>query len=151
MKQFAFVNNQGEIVHVMSPGRDEDYIHGQQYGEYIAYEVSSDTDPSTYISTSYYKNGELKNKPAKPNVHHNWDLATESWILDSSRLFAALREARDSNLLASDWTQIPDAPLTAEQKTAWQTYRQALRDIPANNADITDLDQVVWPTQPSQN
>jgi hypothetical protein len=29
----------------------------------------------------------------------------------------------------SDWTQLPDVPLTEEQKAAWATYRQALRDF----------------------
>lgn len=148
MKQFAFVNNQGEILYVMSPGKDEDYTHGQQYGETTAYEVSADTDPSTYISTSYYKNGELRSKPAKPNQYHNWDLATESWVLDTTALFVALRETRNAALTVSDWTQIPDAPLTTEQKAAWSTYRQALRDVPANNTNITDLSQVTWPTEP---
>lgn len=31
-------------------------------------------------------------------------------------------------LWGSDWTQLPDAPLTAEQKQAWAEYRQELRD-----------------------
>lgn len=28
----------------------------------------------------------------------------------------------------SDWSQLPDVPLTAEQKQAWADYRQELRD-----------------------
>ena len=32
-------------------------------------------------------------------------------------------------LLDSDWTQTADAPLTAEEKAQWVTYRQKLRDI----------------------
>lgn len=35
---------------------------------------------------------------------------------------------RDAQLAASDWTQLPDAPV---DKAAWATYRQALRDLPA--------------------
>lgn len=31
-------------------------------------------------------------------------------------------------LRASDWSQLPDVPLTAEQKEAWAVYRQELRD-----------------------
>jgi hypothetical protein len=31
-------------------------------------------------------------------------------------------------LQASDWSQLPDVPLTTEQKQAWAEYRQELRD-----------------------
>ena len=47
-----------------------------------------------------------------------------------------LRRDRDALLKASDWSQLTDAPLTDAQKTQWQTYRQALRDLP---------DHVNWP------
>jgi len=36
---------------------------------------------------------------------------------------------RNNRLLASDWTQLPDAPCDRE---AWLTYRQALRDLPSD-------------------
>ncbi|UDM18404.1 tail fiber assembly protein [Vogesella sp. XCS3] len=56
-----------------------------------------------------------------------------------------LRQRRSLLLRECDWTQMPDAPLTAEQKTAWATYRQALRDLPEA---AEDLDNVVWPVKP---
>jgi len=37
---------------------------------------------------------------------------------------------RNRKLEASDWTQMPDSPLSGEQKTAWSVYRQDLREIP---------------------
>ena len=39
-----------------------------------------------------------------------------------------MRLHRDRLLKESDWTQVADAPT---DKTAWATYRQALRDFPA--------------------
>lgn len=39
-----------------------------------------------------------------------------------------MRKVRDSMLKESDWAMSPDAPT---DKTAWATYRQALRDFPA--------------------
>jgi hypothetical protein len=45
-------------------------------------------------------------------------------------------------LQQSDWTQLPDVPLTDEQKAAWATYRQALRDF-----NIYDPN-AVFPTPP---
>jgi len=43
-----------------------------------------------------------------------------------------MRLHRDRLLAGSDWTQMPDSPLTDEQRAAWAAYRQALRDAPAN-------------------
>lgn len=40
-----------------------------------------------------------------------------------------MRTARNQLLAQSDWTQLPDAQC---DKTAWATYRQALRDFPAS-------------------
>jgi hypothetical protein len=57
-----------------------------------------------------------------------------------------VRLKRRPLLRQSDWTQGPDAPLTAEQKTAWATYRQALRDITAQSGFPLN---VIWPTEPS--
>jgi hypothetical protein len=57
-----------------------------------------------------------------------------------------LRQTRNGLLSESDWTQIPDAPLTEAQKTEWQTYRQQLRDLPSNTEDPRN---VTWPTKPS--
>ena len=53
-----------------------------------------------------------------------------------------LRSMRDSRLAASDWTQVPDAPVNRE---AWAAYRQALRDLPSNT---TDPRNPVWPEKP---
>ena len=53
--------------------------------------------------------------------------------------WSGLRMMRDQLLSNSDWTQIPDAPLTETQKTAWQTYRQQLRDLPENIQDPKPL------------
>ena len=41
----------------------------------------------------------------------------------------------------TDWTQVADNDLTAEEKTAWQVYRQALRDL-------QDGGFGEWPTPP---
>lgn len=52
---------------------------------------------------------------------------------------------RNKLLLESDWTQCLDAPLTAEEKTAFQIYRQALRDIRQNYVNPED---VIFPELP---
>ena len=44
---------------------------------------------------------------------------------------ARMKDWRDRLLLASDWTVTTDSPLTDAEKAEWQTYRQALRDMPS--------------------
>lgn len=56
-----------------------------------------------------------------------------------------IRGLRSVLLQRSDWTQVADAPLSEEQKTAWAAYRQSLRDIPEAYATPGD---VIWPTPP---
>lgn len=55
-----------------------------------------------------------------------------------------IRERRNYLLAACDWTQLPDAALTPEQKAAWAVYRQQLRDFPA----VCDPNNPVWPVPP---
>ena len=58
------------------------------------------------------------------------------------------RAKRGSFLLDSDWTQLPDNPLSDSKKTEWATYRQALRDI-TSHSNWPNLEEADWPTQPS--
>ena len=55
------------------------------------------------------------------------------------------RAMRDQKLQESDWTQLPDVPLTAKKRAEWVTYRQALRDV-TNQPDPFDI---TWPTEPA--
>ena len=50
----------------------------------------------------------------------------------------------------TDWTQINDSPLSTDVKKEWEDYRKELRDLPAAQpANLSSIDDVVWPTQPS--
>ena len=53
-----------------------------------------------------------------------------------------IRAWRNIELAATDWTQLADAQC---DKTAYATYRQALRDLPAQNDDPT---KIVIPNRP---
>lgn len=59
-------------------------------------------------------------------------------------LMLVVRDERNKKLLHSDWTQLPNAPLSTEQKAVWETYRQLLRDFPGT----VDLANIQWPTEP---
>ena len=56
---------------------------------------------------------------------------------------------RNFLLMYSDWTQIGDAPLSAEEKSKWVTYRQKLSDIPEEQKDNA-ANAVVFPITPSK-
>jgi hypothetical protein len=60
--------------------------------------------------------------------------------------FSDIRNQRNGMLANSDWTQLGDAPLTDEKKAEWVTYRQALRDYPAQSDKVSTLP--AWPTPP---
>ncbi len=56
--------------------------------------------------------------------------------------WASIRAERDSKLMDSDWMGFSDVTMSS----AWKTYRQALRDLPASESDPDDI---TWPTEPS--
>ena len=71
--------------------------------------------------------------------------------LDSAEAMKLLREERDKRIAKTDWRASSDLTLAS----AWSTYRQALRDLPAsatpklNSNYELDLTSVTWPTEPS--
>lgn len=82
-----------------------------------------------------------------------WDgsaIVEKEPLANTQQAQGLMRFERDQLLAQSDWTQLPDSPLDATTKATWATYRQALRDVPADNIDITDVSDVVWPTPPSE-
>ena len=63
-------------------------------------------------------------------------------------MWMVVRMRRDYLLMKSDWTQATDSPLTAEQRSAWQMYRQTLRDITDDFSHITTIEEVTFPDIP---
>jgi hypothetical protein len=98
-------------------------------GEYIMEGVAND-------STQIISGNQLQNKPI--------DVVSLKVDFQDN-----LRVARNGILSSTDWTQMPDAPLTIAEKAGWQTYRQSLRDLPSNYPNETDLNNVIFPTEPT--
>lgn len=73
------------------------------------------------------------------NGVHTKFIPTQSEI-DEGKL-RVVRKKRDRLLLESDWTQIPNNPLTEEKQQEWAVYRQNLRDI-------TDSKPYTFPEEP---
>tara|TARA_B100001287_G_C22177331_1_gene297482 strand:+ start:132 stop:491 length:360 start_codon:yes stop_codon:yes gene_type:complete len=107
----------------------------------------------------------------KPNTVWTWsgtDYSGLNWIdsstkpteseidaevtrLNNAEPMRLLRVERDRRIAKTDWRAGSDLTLAS----AWSTYRQALRDLPASaspsldsNGDL-DLTSVTWPTEPS--
>ena len=55
---------------------------------------------------------------------------------------SAVRSERDTKLSESDWMGLSDVTMS----DAWKTYRQALRDVPAQSGFPNSI---TWPTEPS--
>ena len=71
--------------------------------------------------------------------------------LDNAEPMRLLRIERNRRIALTDWRASSDLTLAS----AWSTYRQALRDLPASasptlnsNYDL-DKSSVTWPTKPS--
>ena len=64
------------------------------------------------------------------------------------RALTSLRQKRNSLLSSSDWTVLTDSPLSASEKTAWETYRQDLRDITIGLDTVAEVNAVVFPDKP---
>ena len=54
----------------------------------------------------------------------------------------SVRADRDKRLAECDWTQLSDSQV---DKAVWATYRQALRDVPAQTGFPYDI---TWPSKP---
>ena len=66
---------------------------------------------------------------------------------DTINIAEHIRHVRKGILKWCDWTIGADSPLSDSKKAEWQTYRQALRDLPSTNT-ATEVDNITWPSQP---
>jgi len=146
MNKFAFVAPNGEVLSIVHPADDNMFSEGETVGTETAHSFEYEVSDTTVLNEWYWRDGWVKNKPERPSPYYNW--VDYAWALDTAALEAEMRSLRDYKLAKSDWTQFNDSPLSDSDKADWVTYRQALRDVPANNQDIESLDDVSWPTPP---
>ena len=77
-------------------------------------------------------------KPTQAELDSVQDIAIQKVEL------ARIRAKRNGLLQESDWTQLPDVPLTQVKKDEWKLYRQKLRDMPQN---YIATGKTVYPTK----
>lgn len=122
MKNFVIYNAAGTILRV---GQADDISIQPREGEFVLEGMAD-------IMLDRVVDGQVVRKDAS-------DIEAQEIFM----AWRALKSRRMYLLSASDWTQVPDAPV---DHAAWAAYRQALRDLPANTADPRDPQ---WPSPPA--
>lgn len=112
-------------------------VHGRDY--LVAHPI--DLKTGEHCGDAWIMRWEVTDPP-EPDIK---SLLAQASLTLPTLLAKGVRIQRDVLLGGSDWTQQADAPLTAEQKTAWQAYRQALRDLPKQS----NWPNVNWPEKPA--
>jgi hypothetical protein len=132
-------------------------IYSQSTGQILKIVVTDDIQSQlqsgeSYIEGSiddsayYIENDAAVAIPAKPDQYSVFDFTTKQWLQQENLAIADVLPKRQRLLYSSDWTQIPNGPLTTGQQAAWATYRQQLRDIPTQSGYPFN---VIWPTPPA--
>ena len=101
----------------------------------------------------------------RPSIDSNtqeifWDSESLSFIVNDIQFEKPspeeLLEAKNQNatflLRKCDWTQLPDAPLSASEVEDWVTYRQAVRDFSDSITSIQTVEEyeaLSWPKEPN--
>jgi hypothetical protein len=115
----------------------------------IAYNAVGYLTSETEVNTAIYyvSNNQLVLKPNKPEPYYQFNYQTKQWYDPRSYEIKCdlVKVKRNQLLTDSDWTQIPNNPLTLEVQQQWATYRQELRDITQQSGYP---DNVIWPTPP---
>ena len=114
----------GGTVYQYSQRSGVEQIDGKWYSKYILGPVFTDTVEDGVTTTAAENEAAYK-------ARKDAEQAT------------SVRAARDTKLAESDWTQARDVTLANDAD--WQTYRQALRDVPTQEGFPWS---VTWPEQP---
>ena len=137
---YTIYNEVGQILRIVNTTNI-----ASQLGEGESYIVGDYRDDKFYIDETDTPN-EL---PPKPGPEYVFDYTQKQWINPLSneeqvaQAQAKVLAKRKRLLIQSDWTQLPDVPLTTKQ--SWAAYRQALRDITTQSGYPTN---VTWPEAP---
>lgn len=134
MKNYILYSDNGQIIKTGQCQDDDFYLQGSNIIEGIA------NDAENYI-----ENGKIIEMPPKPQKNSYFDYDLKQWVLNYFVQEQEIQLQRNELLYKSDWTQIPNRPLTIEQQQSWAVYRQELRDITSQSGYPFNI---TWPTPP---
>jgi len=136
MSYTIYNQNSGQILRIVQTTNIQEQLQdGESY-------IDGAIDDSAY----YIENESPIAIPPKPSQYSVFDFTTKQWVENETMAISDVLIKRQRLLYASDWTQLPNGPLTTAQQAAWATYRQELRDIPQQSGYPFN---VVWPVAPT--
>jgi len=146
-----FIRGNGEVDHVLHPASsNHGYVDGDtdDNGRLIKH-MDEHTDVDHFMVNKYwdFNTSSWEDRDQAPSQYYYWD--GTSWVFNQSKIMDIVRSERNGRLSSTDWTQLPDAPLSTDMKNAWAGYRQELRDITDVLEGIESLDDVPWPDTPA--
>ena len=117
----------GGTVYQYSQASGVEQIDGKWYTKYVLGPVFTDTTDETGNVTT-------------ATQHETAYKATKD-----TEQAKSVRQSRDDKLKETDWIVIKNLELNANIPGAWEVYRQALRDIPAQSGFPWTI---TWPVEP---
>jgi hypothetical protein len=142
MKQFTVFDTESGRVMWSGWCHDDDFelqATGQPGASVV--EGAHDVDAGRFVEGEFTP---FPEKPVPGAEWARWDWAASAWVVDTAQAAADVRARRDALLAASDWTQGRDVSDAVAAR--WQPYRQALRDVTAQEGFPLE---VAWPTPPA--
>jgi hypothetical protein len=150
MKNYVTYDYQTGEIQTFGLCQDQEFdILKQSY----VYVIEGIGNPSTHYVLNdeliSYTQEQINLKANQPSLFSKWSNETFQWIdsrTDEQKTLNAelvAKSKRNQLLMESDWTQLPDVPLT--NKDQWATYRQQLRDITEQSGYPFN---VIWPDLP---
>ena len=96
--------------------------------------LQEDTRPSYDADTQTVIEGAVEERDGSYyQTYSVIDRSAEAIANDLANKKAQVRAQRNSRLTETDWAILPDSPLSDADKTVYQNYRTALRDVPAQS------------------
>lgn len=117
-------------------------IPAARLADYDVYEVTSAPQPSVDHTKNVTEAPPQQIGGAWTQVWRVTDASAREIADRTAAQAANMRAKRNARLAACDWTQLVDAPVDG---VAWGVYRQALRDISAQQGFPWN---VTWPANP---
>jgi hypothetical protein len=121
-----------------------DFETGEYKGFYPTDVWDEDQIPTPKIEITYDDWQTALRYPGRSKVVNGQNVYSPFTQEDiDTRELNIVRSERDLLLKESDWTQLPNSPLTTQKVEEWATYRQELRDV-------TNSKPYVFPTPPQK-
>jgi hypothetical protein len=146
-RKFALVDEHGQVQGSILRS-DSENVEGliDQGTGLVMHEIDFNKNIDRADTLWYWNGTDWAERSVKPDECHEW--INGAWVNNEELALQAIRSVRAQKLKASDWTQLPDSPLTPTEVEQWRLYRQELRDVPQNLPPQAKITDAAWPNTP---